>query len=255
MGTFLARAVLQDVSGLTKDQYEMGLVFVAADPVDAADGINAFLAGSWLPGGTPGKLIDFLSPTVDFANPATRYDVYDISAHLDGAPHGAPVFSRPAVLASGARAGSELPGQLAACASYHSAFGALLERGPADPAIPTPELAVDFGAPATHAGQDRLKARRRGRLYFGPLGNTAMGGDGTVSSTLKEMLQRAMQGLTPGAIGTGTPARGVAGAALGWNVWSRRNASVYPVTGGWVANELCTQRGRAENTGRVVWVP
>jgi hypothetical protein len=180
-----------------------------------------------------------LSPHHDWAH--SQLEVYDITGHLDGSPHGSPIYV--GVVASSAPPDNlGLPNGCCICLSYHCDYGTDFESAGVDSAIPTQDWAQDQGAPATHAGRARPRSRDRGRLYIGPLDQ------GTVDNTT---------GLTGQARPGGTTLDRIRHAAYAflvdttisaltgyWGVWSRRNASVKPITGGNVANSFTYQRGR-----------
>jgi hypothetical protein len=236
-GVLLARAVLQDVSGLPRDEVEMGFVFrdatvAGAGPVLVTTLVEQFY--NTISTGMSAALSTYLSPTLSRSSSSTRIDVYDIGAHLDGSPHGTPILSTGLALAASGSP-SELPNQVAEVLAYHAADADIPERGPSE-AIPTEDEAQDVGAPATHPGTPRLKARARGRIYFGPLDVQAMGGTGEPATGFITNLSIAATALrTAGASGN-----------TFWAVWSRRDAAVRDIVGGWLESEFGIQRRRRE---------
>lgn len=78
-------------------------------------------------------------------------------------------------------------------------------------------------------------ARRRGRIYFGPLTSTAVGSDGRIASTLVTAAVTAGSGLLTTS--------GLA-SEWSWGVYSPTANALYTVTNGWVDNEIDIQRRR-----------
>ena len=253
MSVILCVAQFQGVSGLPRDVVQNSFVFesgtlsavLAIGPpavIDFYNNLHTVVIGG----------VTFTQTTrigayigSQIARGATAHvKSYDITANLDGSPHGTPVqddvFTLPASFDT-----PFLPDEVAACVSYHGDFTGLLEVGAVDTAIPTDEAAIDEGAPATHTGRDRPKQRHRGRFYIGPLTAT-----GTVATTapchLNSIFWNDLTAATAKAL------LGLTGA--NWRVWSRRDAAVYTVTGGFVDNAFDTQRRRgAKATARVIY--
>lgn len=90
-------------------------------------------------------------------------------------------------------------------------------------------------------------ARRRGRMFIGPLNTTAsqvVGGYARPSATFQGVLALATQNLSIA----------LEGDLWGLSVWSRADNTLFRVVRGWVDNEWDTQRRRGpEPTARVVW--
>lgn len=85
------------------------------------------------------------------------------------------------------------------------------------------------------------QARRRGRIYFGPIQQSANGSDGRPSSSTISGLVVAAQALLDASD---------AAATWSWAVYSRTDSAMVTVSDGWVDNEWDTQRrrGRAATT-------
>lgn len=99
------------------------------------------------------------------------------------------------------------------------------------------------------------RARRRGRVYIGPLNDTVLQGNGTAapprpSVDFVNLLTAKMQDLRENAqTGAGT-----GGASAPWVIWSRAGGAIHNVVGGWVDNAWDTQRRRGnETTTRTQW--
>lgn len=233
MAILLARAVLPDVNGVAADQAVNDFVFntTNSQATIAADVIKFYnhVYVSSVP------VANYIGATRSRVANASRIDFYDIASYLSGAPHGSPVGSVAFTLAA-ASATDDLPLQSCVVVSYHGSYTGLVERGPTA-TRPTPEAAIDMGAPATHAAATRPRATARGRIYVGPL-NRALLGSGPsgpeLSVTMKGVIKAAASGLL-----SDEP---------GWSVWSRTTASVLPVIGGWVQDQFGEQRRRAVKT-------
>lgn len=92
------------------------------------------------------------------------------------------------------------------------------------------------------------QARRRGRLFIGPLRQAAAGGgfNGDRPTTL------TMETLADAAIGVLNASD--ATAEWAWQVWSQRDNLGRTVTNGWIDNAWDTHRSRGpEATSRVLW--
>jgi len=89
------------------------------------------------------------------------------------------------------------------------------------------------------------QARRRGRIYFGPIVATATAG-GRPTSGLVTALSNAGDALATALPGNTMPAN--------LAVWSVADGAAVPVTDGWVDNAFDTQRRRGvDRTSRTTW--
>lgn len=119
--------------------------------------------------------------------------------------------------ASPGSANLNLPSEVAAVLSFHGDLSGVLEE----------------------AGATRPKARRRGRIYFGPLTTDAI--DTTQDSPLlRDSLLLPLRSNAVQLIDDSLTQSHV------WCVWSRANAELYPVVGGWTDNAPDTQRRRGK---------
>ena len=90
------------------------------------------------------------------------------------------------------------------------------------------------------------QSRRRGRIYFGPLTNTA-NDDGRPSSATRSTLATAAATLTSNLKAASVPGT--------LSVWSQVDAAAVTVVDGWVDNSFDTQRRRGvQPTTRQTWV-
>jgi hypothetical protein len=229
VGPMLFVVKLQNRDSIPRDVCQNGWVF-EADPGDVTtqDAVALKLRTFYDAIGAGGKL----SPNVQWD--AANLECYDLAGHLDGTPHGSPVntFALGLTLTPG---DSGLPEGVSVCLSYHSLFGARAESGPTA-AIPTPEQAIHEGAPATHPGKPRPKARLRGRVFLGPLSADTIEQD---AAPLGES--------RPGGdwcVVIATAALAMIGAPAVWSQWSRRDAAVQPVAGCFVDHSWTYQRDR-----------
>lgn len=97
-----------------------------------------------------------------------------------------------------------------------------------------PEVAfcLSFQAPR-QSGQPQ--ARRRGRVYIGPIANSGLGTDGRPASAFLTTIGTAFDDLLEAS---------EASAAWALAVYSRANAAAIEVVNGWYDNEWDTQRSR-----------
>lgn len=106
------------------------------------------------------------------------------------------------------------------------------------------ELAVCVSFAADYVSGSSA-ARRRGRIYFGPLASAAAGSDGRIVGALVTAAVTAASGLyTTSALAS----------EWSWGVYSPTAGALYQVTNGWVDNEFDIQRRRGTRpTVRTVW--
>lgn len=120
---------------------------------------------------------------------------------------------------------TNLPDEVSVCLSFHGDLAGLVER----------------------SGSTRPANRHRGRIFLGPLTTGVMGQDPDNHDVLVHSTPRQAFADAAGRI-----LAGVFGAT--WCVWSRTNAALYPVVGGFVDNAFDTQRRRGiRATSRQVW--
>lgn len=219
MATLLAAAKLMKRSNLPADAVVNTFVFdgltlggSASTEMDALTvAVSAFYNGSHSHTGISG----FMSAAMSAASEANEISYYRIDGHLDGSAHGAPIRTDLWTLA--APDATSLPDEVSAVVTYARAYGS----------------DVEFG---THT---RPRARDRGRVFVGCLGASAIDTDATtkecyLASAFITALAHAGADLITNSAPTGA-----------WSQWSRVNASVAPVTNGWVDDRPDTQRRRA----------
>ena len=115
---------------------------------------------------------------------------------------------------------------------YHGVLSAQPEHGGLV-TRPTPDRAVDLGAPPTHQASSRPRASIRGRLYLGPLETNCL--DSTTGNVQALIVADII-----------AAAKVLASESALWCVWSRTYQTATPVTGGWVDLEFGIQRRRRD---------
>lgn len=180
------------------------------------------------------SIAQLMSQTIDRTADAVTISAYNIAGHLDGSPHGSPFeVTRMTLNASDGVGNFDEAAQI--CLSYHSDLTGIPEEGPTAE-LPTPESAIDMGAPATHLGVTRPAARHRGRLFLGPWNVHAVD-QGGVATNPNVASATAISAITAAA-------HVLADAEFGWSVWSRRLAALNLIVGGWVDTELAIEKKR-----------
>lgn len=163
-------------------------------------------------------IVAFLNTCTPYLSPAlsANYTLrkYDISAHLDGSSAGPPVLTTTGSWTTPSPTTS-MPNEVAATLSYHAEYTSIPEHAP--------------GA--------RPRARYRGRLFIGPLGQNVVLTDSTTAEpSLGSGPRTAFKNAGAALMATGF-----------WGVWSRKDAAVRVVTGGWIDDAFDTQRRRGND--------
>lgn len=225
IGDVLVRTVMQGVSGLPTDRYINDWAFQFDHEPSDGDLTNLFAAVS-----------DFFRGGVDATDTVGRYIgeavdrgiTHQIQAYsIVSGPLGAPIFTSD-WLGPVAAVGDNYPAEVAVTLSFHGDLVGLSEE----------------------VGTTRPRARRRGRVYIGPLTIPALSSSAPepkVTDIFVGALHtraRAMQ-----AVAAGYP------AFASWCVWSRAAETLYPVVGGWTDDAPDSQRRRgAVTTARTAFV-
>ena len=146
---------------------------------------------------------------------------------------GSPKQVRNWTLDAGGGGYGPLPSEVALVMTYHS----LLTDVPETESNPTPPPA--FIRPA---------ARRRGRIYLGPLAQQAISYTGPTNEPFPIVgLTNAISGAAANLL-TATPAN------TDWTQLSQAEGSMFSVTGGWIDNAFDSQRRRGNDpTTRTTW--
>lgn len=228
MAPILIERVHGHLSGLLEDQVVNTFAFltptatyVEAEALAASNSLNNFYSATHAPATKP--ISDWLSETLVRAAYGVVHRVYDLTGHLDGSPHGSPKNEYAYSLPVGTL-GTSLPSQVALCLSFHADYTGDPEFGPGT----------------------RPRARDRGRVYLGPFHNQCLA-EGSVT-------QRPIPaaGLVDSIHFSALFLMNEPGHA--WAVWSRRNAALEPVVGGWIDDSWDIQRRRKEDAvTRTTW--
>jgi len=232
----LATVKLPRTTGNPRDDVANDFVFeAAASELDdaTADDIAAELTSFYnttqvIPG-TDQPVGGLISALVSRSTDAIEIAMYDITGLLDGSPHGSPLQVRNFTLVAETVAANRMPAEVAIGLSFHGNLTGL------------PEVATN---PTPPPATIRPAARHRGRIYLGPLAISASvtsSGRVLVATDAADCIASAASALA-------------AETDAVWQVWSRANAEVYPVVGGWVDNAFDTVRKRGEDmTSRTLW--
>lgn len=148
----------------------------------------------------------------------TTIEVYDITTHLDGSPHGSPV----------------------AMSNYHLGIVGTTPRGLPEGVAATISFRADYGTDVEFGPHTRPRARDRNRVYVGPLttdaidygqlGHQCVLKDAFITDCLAALFDLS----------------GVHGSDWVLQVWSRVNAAVKLPTIGWMDNRPDYQRRRSD---------
>lgn len=227
MAPYLIVNQFEHVSGLPEDRVSTTwpFEFVAGSAV-AADfqALREQFWDFWYTGtGQAQTLETYLSPEVRGPVDGWNFKVYSLAGHLDGSPHGSPVFAATNPISPPA-ATQGLPGEVAFV---------LTTRASGWEAAPV-EVA-DGADPGT--APDRPKSRLSGRVYLGPLQ--------VLAATMEDDVCRPNGTFMSDVIIAGNRLFDDA-LAVGWrwSVWSRANAVLAPVTHIQIDDAFDTQRRR-----------
>lgn len=225
-GDTLVRVELPPASGLSQDKCVLDFAFARIDesaPSETDDtNIANALAAFFNTNGPDGvSVAKYISPFIARTPAVPVAKFYNIVVGSLGSPRRS--ISLPALVAPTSSTG--LPCEVAACLSFHADETGILE----------------------HVGGTRPAARRRGRVYIGPLIPGAV-----AEATAPYMLATQFTD----QLRTAAHALAVAVAAEDWVwcVWSRSDVTLRPVVGGWTDNAPDTQRRRGPDpTSRTTW--
>lgn len=207
-------------SGIPADAVQMGFTFaVPTTPAPDADldAIASALSDFFSSAPSGLAMESYLADTIRVSADGSAHTLehYDITTHLDGSAHGSPVRTDPfPIFSTGADA---LPAELAVVLTYHQNLASYVEFGP---------------------GGTRPRARRRGRLYFGPLATAVLSQDATSNEG------KVASSFLTDFVGAGS--RLINDVDTQWVVWSRANQGVGEVVGCWADNAFDIQRRRGQ---------
>lgn len=179
--------------------------------------------------GGQGAVSSFISSAIDRTAGASTMSAYDVQNSLSGTlPLGSPVATRTWTLGAVGASGNDLPHEVCMVCSFHADTTNALEE----------------------SGITRPAARRRGRMFVGPLHNAIGVGTDSMPRPLPALVSSLVEASR--FLASPDPAEPLDDAIL--QVWSRTDAQVRDVVGGHVDNEFDTQRRRGmEATARTVW--
>lgn len=227
---WLVRAIMRNISGLPADNVVNDFVFDGsgsgvlpdAQPAAAANLVDHFYNST----NTNGvKLGIFISRAIDRAQTHTL-EVYSLAA---GLPLGSPVLISPWLGPTDPPVSTGIPTECAGVLSYHASLTGVMEE----------------------VGATRPKARRRGRLFIGPLNDLAIQA-GTPPYRLDSANGGFLQTLRQAAVKLMDDSEAVSG--MPWCVWSRKDSTLRTVVGGWTDDAPDTMRSRGvKASARVVW--
>jgi len=219
MPQVLSTVTLERKSGIPRDAVQMDFAWATSAALDTGvlDAITTKLRNFFtvLNTGQSAILSSYLGASVSIAGHSIKH--YDITGHLNGSAHGAPLQTDPMTFAVSGVGTDSLPTEVAVCLSFHSDYGTDVEFGPAT----------------------RPRSRDRGRIFFGPLKTGIIVPDAV---TKRPQVALALQtDLTQAALML------MAGPDPTWSVWSRKKAALASVTSAWVDDAFDVQRRRGED--------
>lgn len=227
MGIARCAVLLHSTTGLPEDDFVNTFHFTtpgAAPTTAECETIKGAVSTFYnvLATGQTYTVSQFIADVVSRTNQPT-IKVYDQQAG------GSPVFEE-AIDAGfdNALVATNLPSQVACVLSFHADLSTSVE-------------VVAAGAPGP-AGDVHPKARRRGRIFLGPLCSTA--GTGSPLRPYAELIEA----LTLSADDLMNDAA-LAADGLAWAVYSSKDDAARPVVGGWVDQRFDIQRRRAVSAG------
>lgn len=201
---------------MPEDAVVNGFHFTGVD--DTGDMVTAIIGRLYrffcaVPPGPSNSLNTFMSGELNL--PGARVKFYDWG---DPEPRAPIADESPSLVQGTPVATTNLPGEVALCTSY---------RGP-----------LVSGA---------LPARRRGRLYIGPLNTGAVSASGTASARPSAAFRSTLSAATEELASEST-------LGCRWVVWSRVNSEATAIEYGWVDDAFDTQRRRGvAATTRTNW--
>lgn len=222
---FLIRAVMTAASGLPQDQIVNDFAFhwegLLPSQSPDWDNVMGHVGDFYRLGALPSNQVGaFIGDQVSRA--ATHeLQIYEIVV----GPMGSPLATLPWLGPVSPPVNKNLPTEVAGVLSFHADLTGIVEE----------------------IGATRPKARRRGRIYVGPLTEEAIDGN-TAAPTLSTPFRTAM------AANAVIMADNAAADDWRWSVWSRADVILRPVVGGWTDNAPDTQRRRGqESTSRATF--
>jgi hypothetical protein len=230
MAEVLTVVTLMPLSGLVKDEVQNHFNFRTATsgaPTTAElDAIHSALDAFYNTGaGSPSHAIcNLIGTQMAHSSAVSKMQHYNVTTHLDGSAHGAPVRTDTWTLGSAIGTGDNLPSEVSVCLTFQTPYLTDPEFGPSG---------------------SRPRARDRGRIYLGPVRDAIRLDNSNHEPRIDPDWRQAI-----GA----AAARLVADADTQWVIWSRANTVTNTVSNGWVDEAFDTQRRRGpDSTARSLW--
>lgn len=231
MPDLLAQVTLKHLTGIVENDvvntfaFSMPSGFGATEAAALRTCIQNFYDGTG--GGATASIESRLSRSISRAANAHTVDIYDISGHLDGTPHGSPIHTLPFSL-SNTGAGGEPPSEVAL---------ALTLRGTSWASQPVES--PDGSDPGTAI--DRPRQRHSGRIFLGPWNGTVIPAPGSpyVSRPSALMINDILLQAVDFAQDVKTVMTGAR-----WCVWSRADEFLYTITDVQMDDAWDTMRSR-----------
>lgn len=234
MPTLLVRSTLASVD-LTLDGFSNDFVYSSSTGAVSDVGgpqLSGFINNFYntLASGATARLITYMAQSLNKSAPMS-YTCYNITGHLDGSAHGAPIWqnTQPLTNPVNSSATTAIPEGVAAVLSFRRDYGTDVEfiRDSAGKVIGRPR------------GQDR------GRIFFGPLDPTALARQAT---TLRCTLSNPFMtdiGKAWDSISTFSDS-----ASAAWHLaqWSRKKASAADIVQVWIDDRPDYQRRRSDQS-------
>ena len=160
----LARVVLAHKSGLPEDRASNDWAFTFDDSVGTAAVAEIYsrLEDFYNNANTHFALSNYIALEMSRAASADSIQIYDITGHEDGSPHGSPIDMSSFTLGAG-QVASWTPSEVCIVLTMHAnGYSAV------------PETAVN---PSPPPATIRPRSRYRGRIYLGPINGGSMSAD------------------------------------------------------------------------------
>lgn len=221
MSVYLARTSFTVLSPLD-DNPSIDQVWLAqpgaTTPADLASAVSSSFGHVYT--GMTNALATYLGKQVSRSSNSASTEIYDITAHLDGTPHGSPVAAH-SFTPSNAGTDNGVPSGVAAAISFRSDYGSAVEFGPGT----------------------RPRSRLRNRFYWGPLVSSVLTQESTTNRVV--FTNGFMQDATLYVAGV---AELLVGGVSGWKLqtWSRKNATTEDVIESWMDDRPDYQRRRSD---------
>jgi hypothetical protein len=218
LGDYLIQARMTSTSGLPEDVVinDFALHFVAPPSTPELEEAMNIVGEFYRQGATAADRVgSYIGSGVD------RGATHELAAYqIVSGPLGSPVLTVDWLGPVAPLTAENLPLEVAACLSFHGTLTGVMEE----------EL-----------DGDRPRARRRGRIYVGPLTTDAV----DVTQFQPKLTAAFTAALRSNATNLADALQAATQPAE-WSVWSRRDVVLHEVVGGWTDNAPDTQRRRGQ---------